>query len=261
MNEHPILFRGDMVRAILENRKTQTRQIIRPQPKIYFKDEGERSVIVEWRKKEETFSDRFFTGVMDKVEKYLLDDCPFGKPGDTLWVRETWGIDPNDYPFEDKGYVVYKATDEILQDDGVLKIGGKYHWGWTPSIFMPRWASRLSLTVMQEKVSALQDISEEDAWAEGVSYDLNDDSPYIPKGRCLFATLWNSLYAKPKPVYKEKGIIDHYESYPWEDIHETHEYHGKPWIVIGNPLVWVVEFEKKPNYGNYIKWSDVAKKL
>ena len=136
MNEHPILFSGPMVRAILEGRKTQTRRVMKPQP-----DEGK----MRW------------TG--SHWEMYLGypigHDVPislYGQPGDLLWVRETWGT-----ILDCEGYI-YRADGP---HDGVRR--------WYPSIHMPRVASRLTLRITDVRVQRVQEISEEDARDEGTS--------------------------------------------------------------------------------------------
>ena len=81
-----------------------------------------------------------------------------------------------------------------------------------------------------------------DYWPKGtiVKGVIQDDNAVI---KAHFASLWDSINAKPKPCYREKEIT-HYESYPWEDIQETTEYRVKPWHVMGNPWNWRVEFER-----------------
>lgn len=82
------------------------------------------------------------------------------------------------------------------------------------------------------KARRVQDITEKEARREGCA------------GRADFHRVWNDCYAKPHPVKGEDGEIDHYESYFWEDIQETRTYKEKPWYVIGNPWVWVIEFQR-----------------
>ena len=124
---------------------------------------------------------------------------------------------------------------------------------WRPSIHMPREAARIFLRVTDVKAQRVQDITEEEARKEGVKkmypytnpetgetvYAYSEDGTYIAG----FACVWNDCYAKPRPV-KGKGVIHHYESYPWEDIQETRIYRGKPWYIVGNPWVWAIEFEQ-----------------
>jgi len=140
MKERPILFSAPMVRAILEGRKTQTRRVVK------MRDCGGR---VGW-----------FGSDIDDVEWVVnaatrgTGVSPYGKPGDRLWVRETFARSMG------KGYL-YRATDGDL---------GPYHaTGWKPSIHMPRIASRILLEVVSVRVERLNNISEADAVAEGVT--------------------------------------------------------------------------------------------
>jgi len=230
MNEKPILFSGAMVRAIMAGKKTQTRRVMRPQPE--FNDKF-------WRYKYAFWSSGI-TRVPVAPAHSLYNASPYGGPGDSLWVRETW------YP-----HGFYRAT-----------FDGDFHAKWRPSIFMPRWASRLDLSVLEVRVERLQSISREDARAEGVSnvwdwkgeedtrpFEYGALNPYVAN----FAVLWDSINAKPRPRYETingRRVISHYESFPWADVREARTYRGKPWRVIGNPWVWVVRFslagEKEP---------------
>ena len=207
MKERPILFSGEMVRAIWEDRKTHTRRlkglkIINEHPdwhsSAHQNGDGDWVFWYPDRPGLEEFTLKAYPkGSKDGIK------CPYGKPGDLLWVRETW----HDASFDD-GYgsiqqsIIYRATDE-------------YPGPWRPSIFMPRWASRLTLKIANVRVERLQEISVEDCIAEGI----NQDSPLNNYGtgaivRDAFAALWDSINAK--------------RGYPWDD----------------NPWVWVIEFER-----------------
>ena len=145
--DRPILFSGAMVRALLSGTKTQTRRVIKFKPwhQIEERDDG-----TPWPWMQSDDND---AGVWLR--------CPYGAPGDRLWVRETWA--PTDGRFEPLRSVAYRADGEdvSLLDDR-----------WRPSIHMPRWASRITLEVTAVRVERLQDISEADAWAEGIAGDL-----------------------------------------------------------------------------------------
>ena len=156
MKERPILFNGPMVRAILDGRKTQTRRVVKPQPET---------------KPHNGVDDKWFSEYSDiKNLGFLKHTCPFGQPGDRLWVREAF----TEYP--QKG-LLYKA-------DGCNKKLGVW-WGWRPSIHMPRRASRIKLEVTDVRVERLQNISEEDIYAEGIDTNSHD-----------FMELWDSINAK-----------------------------------------------------------------
>ena len=153
--EHPMLFSGAMVRAILNGSKSQTRRIARPG--------GEHCPLT-------------------------AKDARI-RPGDRIWVRETWcepepGVEPR--------VVLYRAdmTDEQLVEERELKRSGvKSDAPWIPSIFMQRWASRITLEITEVRVQRLQEISEEDARAEGVQPLQMDAGSYCPR----FEGLWNGI--------------------------------------------------------------------
>lgn len=207
VNERPILFSAAMVKAILEGRKTQTRRVIKPQPSADARpmpssSEGRQSDY--WS---------VFTGVDDVAGL----KCPYGGAGDQLWVRETWrcrGGREYEYQREQKA-IVYRATAELI--DAVTD----HHW--RPSIFMPRWASRLTLEVVKIRAERLLQISEADARAEGCPFTW-DGKTYDPPppsvdrwqgyGRASFFLLWDKLNA-------QRGFG-----------------------VEANPWVWVVEFKR-----------------
>jgi len=146
MKERPILFSGPMVRAILDGRKTMTRRVV----KWKYGENGTPACPIE-------SVDRFADIVQGLAENLSGDPvpfceakCPFGVPGDRLWVRETW----QDIGAADRPEYVYAAD-------------GEWSGKWRPSIHMPRWASRITLEVVSVRVDRLEDISEEDAKAEG----------------------------------------------------------------------------------------------
>jgi hypothetical protein len=251
VKERPILFKGEMVRAILEDRKNQTRRVIKHQPPEGLQFFGWMSSCSPKSDEGKAFwSDKLPLSKMEFRERF-----PFGYKGHRLWVKETW---KSSYigDLADRGAtfeITYQAnnlkTNFSLSEDQCWKYRKILNKSdvWHPSIFMPRWASRILLEITNVRVERVQDISEEDAIAEGFSKNLE---PLFESAIEWYRQLWNSINAKPKPVYKNNKvlglfkIIDHYESFPWDDIHETREYRGKPWIIIGNPWVWVIEFKK-----------------
>ena len=175
MKERPILFNSEMVQAILEGRKIQTRRMIKPQP------QG------EWAAPGRTM-------------------CKYGVPGDRLYVKETWRPKghnfPTGHPYE------YKATAE---QDGV-----PLDEPWKPSIHMPKDAARIWLEITDIRVERVQDITEEDAFNEGVLTSTLNHPHYVYTFREGFQHLWDSINAK-----RDNG------KYSWEQ----------------NPWVWVVEFK------------------
>ena len=183
MRERPILFSAPMVRAILEGRKTQTRRVARTPPHPVH------------------------------GHRLAAATCPYGQPGDRLWVRETWG--PCD------GGFCYRADEPegstAKPDDG----------RWHPSIHMLREASRITLEVTGVRVERLQSISDDDAIAEGL--ERHAQSP-----------LW-----KRGPLSTDQNIVD-WTGFPllafrsiWEAINGAESWAANPWV-------WVVEFRRVP---------------
>jgi len=169
--ERPIIFRGDGVLGILEDRKTKTRRVIKPQPPVNCR-EWAGWVISSTSKSEvgdATWTD--VPGVLFNKDFHIK--CPYGQPGDRLWVRETF--------VSDGDYIGYRAERDPANDNA---------W-WTPAIFMPRWASRINLEIVSVRVERIQSISEADAFAEGIS---GGDWLGDPVGE--FKKLWNSINKK-----------------------------------------------------------------
>jgi hypothetical protein len=168
MKERPILFSGPMVRAILEGRKTQTRRPLRRQPNytprmLYVPYRGGKRICV---RDDKNFYDYW-------------NWCSYGVPGDRLWVRETWF----------QGYAtVYRADHPECQPSGYSADK------WRPSIFMPRWASRLTLEITDVRVQQVQAISEADANAEGCDLPARDQD--WSQCRRWYQDLWDSINAK-----------------------------------------------------------------
>ena len=190
MKERPIIFSSPMVRAILDGRKTQTRRVIKEK--------------------------------LMRGEGAHVNNCQYGKPGDRLWVRETWQgplfydeipEDWNSDKYKTPEYCYYKASGDSCDftdsDDNFVE-------RWSPSIHMPRWASRILLEVTNVRVERLHDISEEDAKAEG-SYVCD----YF--GRRLLDQSSNQGCYK----WGYRSI--------WESLNGSGSWHL-------NPFVWVVEF-------------------
>ena len=184
MKDKPIIFNSEMVRAMLDGRKTQTRRVIKPK----------HICMPAWK---------------------WLDVCPYGKPGDRLWVRETWYCPKQYGGTYQREKLIYKADSTPNKR------------GWKPSIHMPRWASRITLLVKDVRVERVQDISPSDCECEGIvgtthaspvnglpyeNYRYGEHEGGDPKE--AFAMLWDS--------------IDKKRGFGWSE----------------NPWVWVVEFER-----------------
>jgi hypothetical protein len=177
VRERPILFRAAMVQAIMDGRKTKTRRSVKPVrgfehhsiPKYgmpYAADPGS----VWWHSAE-----------TERVG--CLQECPYGKPGDRLWVKETWSrewkIDP------EYKEIFYRADDLFFDRD----------YRWKPSIFMSRRDSRITLEITDVRVEQLQDISEADAKAEGVeacTAGTSEDGP-VKTYRTGFVRIWRDI--------------------------------------------------------------------
>lgn len=173
MKERPILFSAPMVRAILEGRKTQTRRIIK-KPEWYGCPTGDCPHITQ-HQCDEAMNDQS-----------VLSECPFGVPGDRLWVRETWGYENEFYsPFDDEsGRIIYRAD-----DDCPLGCNGER---WRPSIHMPREACRIVLEVVKVRVERLQEITLRDCAAEGAAPTHEADGVFDSTE--TFRKLWNGVY-------------------------------------------------------------------
>lgn len=176
MNEHPILFSGEMVRAILEGKKTQTRRIIKSQPMEY--------VVSAYLRPDGKYIWRCSTG--EGVS--LPFKCPFGQVGDKLWCRETWFEWTKGNP--EKQPYLYRATTSDYDFEMVKQCGHTILW--RPSIFMPRCASRITLEITNIQVEELKNITSLGVVAEGIEGNTLDWTEL--RGR--FITLWDSINAK-----------------------------------------------------------------
>lgn len=182
MKERGMIFNAEMVRALLNGSKTQTRRPIKWR-QTRSTEIGEREDGSKWPWSED----------VERACDYW-HPCPFGDVGDRIWVRETWAR----YNIVQQGHdMAYRATTpEDWPEEG----------RWRPSIHMPRWASRILLEITDVRVDRLNSISEEDATAEGITLagNLLPDYPgsYLtPKGdfataQVAFQRLWESIYGE-----------------------------------------------------------------
>ncbi|MGR3753269.1 hypothetical protein [Edwardsiella anguillarum] len=178
MKERPIIFNDEMVRAIISGAKSMTR---RPMKGV-MPDNG------LWLKKPTKTRSGITTHVMDAPKHGL---CPFGHPGDHLWVREAYQGPLLDYDQMEE-YCEYRADrgscPEYYDCDDNLR------HGWSPSIHMPRWASRITLEITDVRVERLQDITEEEAKAEGATPAMYPITPSETPYRDGFGDIWRSIY-------------------------------------------------------------------
>lgn len=177
MKARPIIFNAPMVRALLDGSKTQTRRAVKSKFEIDYLPLDLDGPI--WPHNS-TYSDAF-------EEQPML--CPYGQPGDRLWVRETWRTDAS---LDDKAPRTFNGWPVQYDADGKTLRHGAFYGdtkGKTrPSLFMPRWASRILLEIVSVRVERLQGISEADAMAEGCKNSL-----HMPGGRFAnenYAHLW-----------------------------------------------------------------------
>lgn len=251
MKELPILFSGPMVRALLAGTKTQTRRVVKFKPEWFdnccLRDPGEGdSGLIPWPR------------VLTDRGRYEKQPCPYGDPGDRLWVRESFyesGHTYRTYPEDDewRGWSGASSKHDIFyRADGIPPRRGVGGWGeesneeraarakesapffvdqgpnfWRsrPSIHMPRWASRITLVITGVRVERLNEISEADAIAEGIEKLMEVTHFRFPA--------WRD-YSGRSP-----GTLDAVLSYKtlWESINGPGSWDANPWV-------WVVEFKK-----------------
>lgn len=230
MKERGMIFNGEMVRAILDGRKTQTRRIMKVQPKPSKSRPGD--FWFSSKKLESMVHVSDLAPGNSPIADYHLfiqeHCCPFGAVGDRIWVRETFQGPLFDYdlmdsyckdptPFEKPEFCVYKAdgvpAPEFYDADDEL------HCCWRPSIHMPRWASRILLEITDVRVERLNAISQEDAQAEGMEL-----------------TGWRPTYSDPDSGGEVMTPYDNFAEL-WSSIYGDESWQANPWV-------WVIEFER-----------------
>lgn len=249
MKERPILFSGPMVRAILEGRKTQTRRIVK-EPTQY--NQAIKALDGSCSHK---FVKRFSNGVGIAHSGWVK--CPYGSPGDLLWVRETWQY--FDWTEDGEPFIRYAADNHC-----VLRHVNSDEWGekiwdifcdlsepknfnidrrasdrrWRPSIHMPRWASRITLRITDIRVERLQDISEGDAVCEGIV----EDNQCIVEVNCyggLPVEVTATRFFVPGCDEDYEYATDAFRDL-WQLINSKRP--GCSWD--DNPWVWVISFDR-----------------
>ena len=178
MKEKPIIFTSQMVKAILEGRKSQTRRPLKPQPQLAHDGKWDLYIKGKW------------VGAIAEKNNSILNVCPYGQLGDYLWVREKFTLCPKD--FRPNG-IIYFANGK---PDITYVMSNEWH----SSIHMPRYASRITLEIVNVKVEKLQNITEEDARAEGIIWTEIETAPrsgiFRPYAKEQFEQLWDSIYSK-----------------------------------------------------------------
>lgn len=235
MAERPMLMSAPMVRAILAGTKTQTRRVV----KVPHENPLGRWEVMPWggpnggrTRDGQTVP---FQNVIWHSRTGESIACPYGQPGDRLWVRETWMPDP---PINDE----WPSTEFHGTRHGNLSLipqcyrkpfhtlfraswDGHELIGWRPSIHMPRWASRITLEITAVRVERLQDIGEADAVAEGVA----------PQPTCR-PDDDTAAFSRIGRVHGDSFPIARYAAL-WEHINGPGSWAANPWV-------WVVEFKR-----------------
>jgi len=213
--ERPILFKTEMVRAILSGQKTMTRRVMKPQPEL------------------NQFNHWEYKGIVKSVSPELWGnigplgnpDCPYGKVGDLLYVKETY-VNHNRSKFLYNSLTYQSGTIfKKYKADGKLNYENDELIKWKPSLFMKKEYARIWLEITDIRIEKLNDISESDAVSEGVQPNhggfelygqkIVDMKNYCDNAKDSFKSLWTSIYDKD-------------EDKSWE----------------ANPYVWVIEFKK-----------------
>ncbi|SEI41792.1 hypothetical protein [Paraburkholderia diazotrophica] len=231
MKERPILFSGPMVRALLDGSKTQTRRIVKNQPPADVSPirVAHYHPTVITRTGDEEPGAEIFGAYSDDGE--WGSKCPYGEPGDRLWVRETWqgpmweeGTWDPDTDYHKPEFCEYRADGGPIPE--YVDFEDNLHQGWKPSIHMPRWASRITLEITGVRVERLQSISEADAAAEGVE-SLRNEGEY-----------WKD-YLRSTERCDELICINARDSFRtlWDRINGDGAWAANPWV-------WVVEFKR-----------------
>lgn len=213
MKERPIIFNAEMVRAVLEGRKVQTRRILEDHAIAHAATNG---------------------GL-----EFAIKHCPYGQPGDRLWVREKWCKPSNDLKVKDRfNHPAYLTPVLYAVDDDkeFIPLGGNWHqrniqYKWHPSIHMPRWASRITLEIVSIRVERLNDISPEDAEEEGIG----------PKCECKgrFGFFEGGGYVRDCGCQDSKDgpFIEEFKNL-WQSIYGSESWNKNPWV-------WVIEFKRR----------------
>lgn len=215
MRELPILFSAPMVLAILEGRKTVTRRVVKAAPT------GVGSYVLGVHQGVWGIHEH-----IDALEAFRAR-CPYGQPGDRMWVRETWRTDSGldmQKPSSFCAWPVKYVADNSTRTCGALF--GNTNGKTRVSIHMPRWASRITLDVTSVRVERLQEITEEQAIAEGIERDETHPELWKrgPLRRDIRLTPWTGF---PKLAFQAL----------WEGINGTGSWDANPWV-------WVVSFKR-----------------
>lgn len=229
IKERPMLFSGPMVLGIIDESKTQTRRAIKNQP-VIDPQTG------DWLWTHSDGKEQVFP--MERYTTSRVINCKYGKIGDRIWVKETFG----QLQEEDGGGYVYRADMEPNKDSFIWQ-------PWKPSIFMPRVASRILLEITDVRVERLQDISEADAIAEGVAHlftakEIEQNPRLAVSANSWYNYLWHGDSEAPTKYvnqwdYQYSGYKTAAGSYSslWAKINGPESWHQ-------NPFVWAITFKR-----------------
>lgn len=219
--ERPIIFGTESVLAIIEGRKTQTRRVIKPQPCDGCEDE--RGIYYQ------KLESRIVAGIPMTFADRVRPVCPYGKPGDRLWVREAWySGESNPNGMEVSRYLVEDDQDwwQVAPRDWLKAQNWRPHRRLRSPIHMPRWASRLTLEITEVRVERLQEIKPRDAAAEGMKlkrWDSKEEHPPFDPG----------ILADARELYQAFRA-------GWDSINGKRP--GCAWK--DNPFCWVISFKR-----------------
>ena len=239
MMDKPIIFNTTMVQALLAGRKTQTRRVVKAKSEVEGVTNKQSTIIAkEFRE----CAGRWFGIDQWDTKPCCYADCPYGQPGDLLWVRES---------FTECGdnFVAYRADNKIYQpiNGALLAVNKKitYTPKWSPSIHMPRWASRLTLLVKDIRIERVQDISAKDVFLEGVQiptskthYPLLELAGKYPPCNYIDAKTAESFYTGMAGEEIVDDLARAYFASLWDSINKQR---GYGWGL--NPWVWCLTFE------------------
>jgi hypothetical protein len=238
-----IIMSAESVRAILDNRKSQTRRVVKPQPVVCPCN----PIYLDW--KDMTLS----------PDAAMTRYCPYGKPGDVLYVKEPFlqrGWHENDPELAGCGKWIWDDMTPETIKVGITGVVGSYSkWRKRSPLFMPAWASRLKIVLTDVRVERLQDITEEDAYAEGVEPLFSHAEIHEPRYRSEFDLnpmpfknyLWHGDFGRNGMGNSKSDAWEYqYSSYKdakgsysslWEKINGPGSWES-------NPFVWVLSFKR-----------------
>lgn len=194
MKSRGIIFQAESIRGILSGTKTQTRRVCKVQPapwQNHYQEGG--CHVSDWKPAQcEDGTWDLISGYADNSDK-AFGRCPYGEPGDLLWCREAWAL-PQGTRLRD-----LEPDDHITQGHVLYRADWERDEAWSSPLFMPRWASRITLELTDVRVQRLHDITEQDAIAEGCVTRTYRDGRGFEPARLDYERLWDSINGKKHP--------------------------------------------------------------